>query len=49
MLVITKIREGRMGKPGWDGFWEMLGLLWLFDFFEGKDIGSSEDDGGDGG
>jgi len=31
-----------MGKHGWDGFWEMIGLLWLLDFFEDKDSNDHE-------
>lgn len=30
-------------KKDWSDFWMMLGLLWLFDFFEDKD--SSNHDG----
>jgi len=36
-----------MGKHGWGGFWEMLGLLWLFEFLDGKEAESSGDDNGD--
>jgi len=36
-----------MGKNGWDGFWEMLGLLWLFEFLDGKESGDPKDDGGE--